>query len=147
MPRQSARSCSSHEDFAVSIEPSRHDLRQNRDMSNKEDRSDIAIGGRPRRRSSARLALLVVLGVVLLGGSTQCPITSMLSGSNRWVCVRVLDALSLQAAAFGAFALVTFLVVYGVFRALKPNSLGQLVGATILVNQRPVRLPVERSSS
>ena len=42
------------------------------------------------------------------------------------------------AAAFGAFALVTFLVVYGVFRALKPNPLGQLIGATILVNQRPV---------
>jgi len=113
-------------------------------MSNKEDRSDIAIGGRPRRRSSARLALLVVLGVVLLGGSTAVSyyvdalwFESLGFASVFWT------RLSLQAAAFGAFALVTFLVVYGVFRALKPNSLGQLVGATILVNQRPVTLPVE----
>ena len=51
--------------------------------------------------------------------------------------------LSLQAATFGAFALLTFLVVYGVFRALKPHPMGQLIGATILVNRRPVTLPVE----
>jgi len=31
--------------------------------------------------------------------------------------------LSLQSATFGAFALLTFLVVYGAFRALKPLSL------------------------
>jgi uncharacterized membrane protein (UPF0182 family) len=51
--------------------------------------------------------------------------------------------LSLQAATFGAFALVTFVVVYGVFRALKPDRLDELVGATILVNRQPVTLPVE----
>src|SRR5260370_7370921 len=119
------------------------DLRQNRDMSNKEDRSDIAIGGRPRRRSSARLALLVVLGVVLLGGSTAVSyyvdalwFESLGFASVFWTRI------SLQAAAFGAFALVTFLVVYGVFRALNPNSLGQLIGATILVNPRPGTLPL-----
>jgi len=84
------------------------------------------------------------LGVVLLGGSTAVSyyvdalwFESLGFASVFWT------RLSLQAAAFGAFALVTFLVVYGVFRALKPNSLGQLVGATILVNQRPVTLPVE----
>src|SRR5208282_3421341 len=51
--------------------------------------------------------------------------------------------LSVPAEIFGAFALITFLVVYGVFRALKPDRLGELVGATILVNRQPVTLPVE----
>jgi len=113
-------------------------------MSNKEHRRDIVIGARPRRGRAARFALLGVLGVVLLGGSTAVSyyvdalwFESLGFASVFWT------RLSLQAAAFGAFALVTFLVVYGVFRALKPNSLGQLVGATILVNQRPVTLPVE----
>ena len=51
--------------------------------------------------------------------------------------------LSLQAATFGAFAFLTFLVVYGVFRALKPDRLDALIGATVLVNRRPVALPVD----
>ena len=51
--------------------------------------------------------------------------------------------LSLQAATFGVFTLLTFLVVYGVFRALKPDRLDALMGATILINRRPVKLPVE----
>src|SRR5258708_27680391 len=113
-------------------------------MSNKEDRSDIVIGGGSRRGRVARFALLAALGVVLLGGSTAVSyyvdalwFESLGFASVFWT------RLSLQAAAFGAFALVTFLAVYGVFRALKPNSLGQLAGATILVNQRPVTLPVE----
>src|SRR6267378_4518981 len=119
-------------------------LRRNRHMSNKEDRSDIVVGGRMRRRRNARLAVLAVLGVVLLGGSTAASyyvdalwFESLGLASVFWT------RLSLQAATFGAFALVTFLVVYGVFRALKPNPLGQLIGATILVNRRPVTLPVE----
>src|SRR6202011_4054788 len=113
-------------------------------MSNKENRSDIVIGGRMRRRRNARLALLAVLGVVLLVASTAASyyvdalwFESLGLASVFWT------RLSLQGATFGAFALLTFLVVYGVFRALKPNPLGQLIGATILVNQRPVTLPVE----
>src|ERR1700730_17423624 len=113
-------------------------------MSKKEDRSHIIIDGRSRRGQVARFALLAVLGVVVLGGSTAASyyvdalwFESLGLASVFWT------RLSLQAATFGAFALVTFLVVYGVFRALKPNPLGQLIGATILVNRRPVTLPVE----
>jgi uncharacterized membrane protein (UPF0182 family) len=51
--------------------------------------------------------------------------------------------LELQAATFAAFALVTFLLVYGVFRALKPDRLDALMGTTVLVNRRPVTLPIE----
>src|SRR6202790_636978 len=144
MPRQ-GRGVASRTGGSV-YRPNRRamDLKGNQDMSNKEDRSDIVIGGRPRRRSGARVTLLVVLGVVLLGGSTAASyyvdalwFESLGLASVFWT------RLSLQAATFGAFALVTFPVVYGVFRALKPNPLGQLIRATILVNQRPVTLPVE----
>jgi uncharacterized protein len=113
-------------------------------MNKKEDRSDIVIGVRSRRGRVARFALLAALGIVVLGGSTAASyyvdalwFESLGFASVFWTRV------SLQAATFGAFALVTFVVVFGVFRALKPNSLGQLIGATILVNRRPVTLPVE----
>src|SRR6266436_4324692 len=113
-------------------------------MTNRENRSDIVIGGRMRRRRNARLVLLAVLGVVLLGGSTAASyyvdalwFESLGLASVFWT------RLELQAATFGAFALLTFLAVYGVFRALKPDRLGALMGATVLINRRPVTLPVE----
>jgi uncharacterized membrane protein (UPF0182 family) len=113
-------------------------------MSKKEDRSDIVILGRMRRRRNARLALLAVLGIVFLGGSTAASyyvdalwFESLGLASVFWT------RLSLRAATFGAFALLTFLIVYGVFRALKPDRLGALMGATVLINRRPVTLPVE----
>src|SRR6202051_1177923 len=113
-------------------------------MNKKKDRSDIVIGVRARPGRVARFALLAALGFVVLGGGTAASyyvdrlwFESLGFASVFWTRI------SLQSATFGAFALVTFLVVYGVFRALKPNSLGQLIGATILVNRRPVTLSVE----
>src|SRR5450631_4441472 len=113
-------------------------------MNKKEDRSDLVISTAQRRRRNARLALLAALGVVVLGSSTAVSyyvdalwFESLGLASVFWT------RFSLQAATFGAFALVTFLAVYGVFRVLKPNPLGQLSGARILVNRRPVTLPVE----
>jgi uncharacterized protein len=111
-------------------------------MSKREPRGDIVIGTPWRRGRVARFALLAAVGAVILGGSTAASyyvdalwFDSLGLESVFWT------RLSFQAATFAAFALVTFLVVYGVFRALKPNALGQ--GATILVNRRPVALPVE----
>src|SRR5271169_2583699 len=102
-------------------------------MSQKENHRDIVINTRQRRRQTARLALLAALGVAVLGGSTAVSyyvdalwFESLGLASVFWT------RLSLQAATFGAFALVTFLVVYGLFRALKPHQLGQLAGTTIL---------------
>ncbi len=113
-------------------------------MSNKKDRSDIVAGDQLRRRQRVRLALLVVVGVVLLSGTTAASyyVDALWFESLGYATV-FWTRLSLQAATFGAFALLTFLVVYGVFRALKPHPMGQLIGATILVNRRPVTLPVE----
>src|ERR1700722_1138088 len=102
-------------------------------MSNKEDRSDIVVGGWMRRRRNARLALLAVLAVVLLGGGTAASyyvdalwFESLGFASVFWT------RLELKAATFGAFAVLTFLFVYGVFRSLKPDRLGALMGATVL---------------
>jgi uncharacterized protein len=113
-------------------------------MSKKQDPGDIVIGARSRRRRVARFALFAALGVVVLGGSTAVSyyVDSLWYESLGLASV-FWTRLSLQAATFGAFALVTFVVVYGVFRALKPHPLGQPIRATILVNQRPVTLPVE----
>jgi uncharacterized membrane protein (UPF0182 family) len=113
-------------------------------MSNKEDRSNIVIFGRQRRRRNVRLALLAALGVVVLGGSTAASyyLDALWFESLGYAPV-FWTRLTLQAATFGAFALLTFLAVYGVFRALKPDRLDALMGARILVNRRPVTLPVE----
>ena len=113
-------------------------------MSNKEDRSDLVIRGRQRRRRSVRLALLAALGVVVLGASTAASyyVDALWFESLGYAPV-FWTRLSLQAATFGVFTLLTFLVVYGVFRALKPDRLDALMGATILINRRPVKLPVE----
>ena len=51
--------------------------------------------------------------------------------------------LNLQATIFVAFALVTFLALYGVFWALKPARFGELIGDTIYINQQPLRLPID----
>ena len=113
-------------------------------MNKKEDRSDIVIGVRSRRGRGARFALFAALGVVVLGGSTAASyyVDALWFESLGYASV-FWTRLSLQAATFAAFALVTFLVIYGAFRALKPDRLGELIGATILINRRPVTLPVE----
>ena len=113
-------------------------------MGNKEDRSDVVIGTRWRRPRGTRVALLIALGVAILGGSAAASyyVDALWFESLGYVSV-FWTRLSLQSATFGAFALITFLVVYGVFRALKPDRLGELIGGTILVNRTPVTLPVE----
>ena len=50
--------------------------------------------------------------------------------------------LDLRVAVFCAFAVVTFFVLYGAYWALRPERLGELPGATILVNRQPVNLPI-----
>src|ERR1035438_2767121 len=84
--------------------------RWNRDMSNKQDRREIVFDARPRRRRTARLALLAALGVAVLGGSMAASyyvdalwFESLGLASVFWTRI------SLQAATFAAFALVTFM--------------------------------------
>ena len=83
-------------------------------MSGKEDRGDIVVRMRPRRRI-AGLVLLVGLGVVVLGSSTLASyyvdalwFASLGFSSVFWT------RLTLQGATFAVFTLLTFLVIYGV---------------------------------
>jgi uncharacterized membrane protein (UPF0182 family) len=48
----------------------------------------------------------------------------------------------IQAVAFGAFALVTFLVLFGAVSALRPARVAELIGGTILISGQRVMLPV-----
>jgi uncharacterized membrane protein (UPF0182 family) len=118
---------------------------RDQEMNNKQNGGDVALRMRPRRRGIARLALLAVVGAVLLGGSTAASyyVDALWFGSLGYAPV-FWTRLNLQAATFASFSLLTFLVVYVVFRALKPDRLDALTGATILVNRRPVALPVAR---
>ena len=49
---------------------------------------------------------------------------------------------NLRVAVFCAFSVVTFTVLYGAYRALRPEHLGELPGATVLVNRQRVTLPI-----
>ena len=50
--------------------------------------------------------------------------------------------LNLQATIFGAFALITFLTINGVFLAIKPARFDEIIGGRILVNRQWVQLPI-----
>ncbi len=113
-------------------------------MAKKADGSDIVIRMRPRR-GKAGLVLLIVLGIILFGSNTVASyyVDALWFASLGYASV-FWTRLTFQGATFAAFTLLTFVVIYGVFRALKPDRLAAAVGNTILVNRRPVALPVER---
>ncbi|MGH8303434.1 MAG: UPF0182 family protein, partial [Steroidobacteraceae bacterium] len=48
----------------------------------------------------------------------------------------------LRVAVFCAFAIVTFIVLYGAYWALRPEHLDELPGVTVLVNRQPMSLPI-----
>ena len=51
--------------------------------------------------------------------------------------------LNLQATIFGAFALVTFVTIGGVFLAIRPARFNEILGGRILINGQWVQLPIE----
>src|SRR5271156_3894593 len=115
-----------------------------RNMNKRNGRGDIVVNMQQRHRT-VRLTLLVALGVVFLGASTAASyyvdglwFESLGLASVFWT------RLSLEAETFAAFALATFFVVYGVFRVLKPERLDDVIASTLLVNRRPMRLPIDR---
>ena len=52
-------------------------------------------------------------------------------------------SLNLQSTVFIAFAVTTFLVLYGSYLLFRPARLGELARAPILINGQPLTLPVE----
>jgi len=79
-----------------------------------------------------RWVVLALLALLLFGGNTICRTTSIRCGSIRWVTPPSFwTRLNLQAGIFTAYALVTFIAIYGAFLALKPARFGELVGGRI----------------
>ena len=99
----------------------------------------------PGRRRRRFFLLLAVLAAILFGGRTALSyyvdvlwFGSLGYGDVFW------KTLSLQWGIFAAFAVVTFLILYGSFLALKRAHLPDLPsGHTIYIGGRPLKLPVE----
>ena len=98
----------------------------------------------PPRRRHRLLPWLVVLAVVLVSGTTTLSyyVDALWFESLGYASV-FWTRLNLQATIFLAFALSTFLVLYGVFWALKPARFGEMIGDTVYLNQQPLKLPID----
>jgi len=98
----------------------------------------------PRRRRRVLLILAVLAGIVFSGRTALSYYVDLLwFGSLSYGDV-FWKTLSLQWGVFTAFAAATFLILYGLFLALKRAHLPDLPsGHTILIGGRPVKLPVE----
>jgi uncharacterized membrane protein (UPF0182 family) len=108
------------------------------------ERPDTVIDWPPPRRPRRRfgLVLLAVIAAAALFGRTTLSyyVDALWFDSLGYVSV-FWTTLNLQAIILIASALVTFLILYGSFLALKPARLGEFSG--ILINGQPLRLPVD----
>jgi len=96
------------------------------------------------RRRRGRLFLLAAIAVLLFGGGTALSyyVDALWFDSLGYADV-FWKTLNLQGAAFLAFSLITFLVLYGSFVAFKPTGFGEAgSGGTIIINGQPVQIPV-----
>ncbi len=98
----------------------------------------------PRRRRSFFLILAIFAGIFFLSRTVLSYYVDVLWFNSLGYGGVFWKALSLQWGIFTAFAVATFLVLYGSFLALKRAHLPDLPsGHTIFIGQQPVRLPVE----
>ena len=107
-------------------------------------RTASALNASPPLQRRLRIVLLAVVALVVLGGGATLPyyVDALWFESLGYTSV-FWTRLNLQVAIFGASALITFLVLYGAFLALKPVRLDELIGGTILINRQRVKLPIE----
>ena len=107
-------------------------------------RPAISVDRPPPRRRRARIFLIAVLALAVLGGGATLSyyVDALWFESLGYASV-FWTRLNLQVATFGAFALVTFTVLYGAFLTLKPARLGELIGGAILINGQRVNPAVE----
>src|ERR1700686_1406662 len=98
----------------------------------------------PRRRRRVLLILAVLAGIVFSGRTALSYYVDLLwFGSLSYGDV-FWKTLSLQWGVFTAFAAATFLILYGLFLALKRAHLPDLPsGQTIFIGGQPLKLPVE----
>jgi hypothetical protein len=109
-----------------------------------DSRTDIVVDGQPPRRRRLLVFVLAGLAVVVFGsGATLSYYVDALWFESLGYTPVFWTRLDLEAATFGAFALITFLALYRVFLALKPAQLDELIGGTIFINRQWVKLPIE----
>jgi uncharacterized protein len=112
-----------------------------RDLRNN---AHVLIGGAPRRRRRGSLIVaLVALIIVAYGAAAAVSyyVDSLWFESLGYLSV-FWTRLDLQIAIFTAFAVVTFAVLYGAFRALRPRQLGELLDGIIVINRQSVDVPL-----
>jgi hypothetical protein len=97
----------------------------------------------PRRRRGLPVIIGVIAVLVLGGGTVLSYYVDALWFESLGVADVFWKTLRLQGQVFTAFAVTTFLILYGSFLALKPAKLGELAGLPILINGQPIQLPVE----
>jgi uncharacterized membrane protein (UPF0182 family) len=96
----------------------------------------------PRRRGGLFVLACAVL-LLIAGGTSLSYYVEALWYGSLGVADVFWTTLNLRAGVFAGFGLLSFLVLYGSFHALKPARLGDLAGLPILINGQPIRLPVE----
>src|SRR3954464_3087807 len=100
----------------------------------------------PSRRPRLRLGLLsIALAIALLfsaGTALSYYVDALWFGSEGYRDV-FWKTLNLQSTVFTLAGLTTFGILYGAFRLLKPPHFGELgTGGVLIINDRPVKLPV-----
>jgi hypothetical protein len=102
---------------------------------------------RPRPPSGRRgfgVPIFIGVGLLFFGGSAALSyyVDALWFGSLGYGDV-FWKTLELRAFVFAAAGALTFLTLYGAFRALKPPRFGELgTDGVVIINDRPVRLPV-----
>jgi len=102
------------------------------------------IEGRSRPRRRVRRFILVLLVAIFIGGRSALSyyVEALWFASLGYADV-FWKTLNVQALVFTVFAVSTFVILYGAYLFLKPAHLGDFGAGVILVNGRPVKLPVE----
>ncbi len=103
----------------------------------------ILNGPRRPRSSQILIAVIVAVAAVAYAGSATISyyVDSLWFASLGYASV-FWTRLDLQAWIFCAFALATFVALYGAFLALRPPRLDELLAATVLINRQRVNLPI-----
>jgi uncharacterized membrane protein (UPF0182 family) len=99
----------------------------------------------PRRRSRRRriLLLLALVGAVLFGTETILSyyVDALWFGALGYRDV-FWKTLNIQGTIFTAAGVATFALLIGAFHGLKPPGFGERFGGSIIINGRPVALPI-----
>ena len=97
----------------------------------------------PRRRRVGWILLLLIGGLWLAASTAVSYYVDALWFASLGYADVFWKSLNIQAFVFGAFAALTFLILYGAFLALRPPRFGESgFGNVIVINGQPVSLPV-----